>query len=174
MLRDNAEAQAEEALEEGSGEREALADLISEYQALRNSHNYLAAGGEAEPWPPPPPLDETDPVAVLPGRWRDEAELLRECGAEGQADALERCAGELETGIKRDASEGDRPPPRAVPTSNGDGDRLLRVEEVADRLGVKKRWLYDRSDSLPFARKLAPQTLRFSEKGLQEWIATRP
>lgn len=53
-------------------------------------------------------------------------------------------------------------------------DRLMKVDEAAEILGVKKRWLYDRSDSLPFAKKLAPRTLRFSEAGLREWIETRP
>lgn len=57
---------------------------------------------------------------------------------------------------------------------SGDGDRLLKVDEAAEILDVKKRWLYDRSDSLPFARKLAPRTLRFSEEGLYRWIETRP
>jgi len=33
---------------------------------------------------------------LLPGRWRSEAERLRELGAESQAKALEWCAGELE------------------------------------------------------------------------------
>lgn len=54
-----------------------------------------------------------------------------------------------------------------------DRDRLLRVKEAAEILGVEVRWLYDRSDSLPFARKLAPRTLRFSERGLYRWMETR-
>lgn len=53
-------------------------------------------------------------------------------------------------------------------------DRLIKVDEAAEILGVNKRWLYDRSDTLPFAKKLAPKTLRFSEVGLREWIETRP
>lgn len=66
------------------------------------------------------------------------------------------------------------------PAGNGDGtsepseDRMLDVEEAAELLSVKPRWLYDRSDDLPFAKKLAPRTLRFSERGLYRWLDTRP
>ncbi len=55
-----------------------------------------------------------------------------------------------------------------------DPDQMLTVKEAAEILGVEERWLYDRSDSLPFARKLAPRTLRFSERGLYRWLETRP
>jgi len=69
-----------------------------------------------------------------------------------------------------------RPP---APARNGgpsepEEDRMLRVEEAAEILDVEPRWLYDRSDDLPFARKLAPRTLRFSERGLYRWLETRP
>jgi len=66
-----------------------------------------------------------------------------------------------------------------VASSDGYGasrgpDRLLTVDEAAEILAVDARWLYDRSDSLPFAKKLAPRTLRFSERGLRRWLETRP
>lgn len=63
------------------------------------------------------------------------------------------------------------------PADNGDGaseDRMLDVDEAAELLAVEPRWLYDRSDELPFARKLAPRTLRFSERGIYRWLETRP
>lgn len=53
-------------------------------------------------------------------------------------------------------------------------DRMLPVDEAAEILGVEPRWLYDRSDELPFAKKLAPRTLRFSERGLYRWLESRP
>lgn len=64
--------------------------------------------------------------------------------------------------------------PAPAPAEVENGDRLLKVDEAAEILGVKPRWLYDRSDSLPFAKKLAPRTLRFSEKGMRRWLKTRP
>lgn len=63
--------------------------------------------------------------------------------------------------------------PNGVSTAP-EGDKLLKVDEAADILGVEPRWLYDRSDDLPFARKLAPRTLRFSERGLYRWLEPRP
>lgn len=68
-------------------------------------------------------------------------------------------------------------PPESNGTGEGapeTGDRMLTVEEASEILGVEARWLYDRSDSLPFAKKLAPRTLRFSERGLYRWLDTRP
>lgn len=66
----------------------------------------------------------------------------------------------------------------AEATSKGsnavESDRMLTVDKAAEVLGVTPRWLYDRSDDLPFARKLAPRTLRFSERGLYRWLETRP
>jgi predicted DNA-binding transcriptional regulator AlpA len=59
------------------------------------------------------------------------------------------------------------PPPRSGP------DRLLTVDEAADRLGVNRRWMYRRADSLPFTRRLSSGTLRFSERGLERWQNTR-
>lgn len=47
---------------------------------------------------------------------------------------------------------------------------MLNVDEAAELLGVGPRWLYDHSKDLPFARKLAPQTLRFSERELYRWL----
>lgn len=70
----------------------------------------------------------------------------------------------------------NRPP---EPSTNGErpespeGDRMLTVEDVADRLSVSPDWLYRRSDSLPFVRKLSDRTLRFSEQGLNRWLGTR-
>lgn len=40
-------------------------------------------------------------------------------------------------------------------------DQMLTIEEAAEILGVDRRWLYDRSDELPFTRKLAPRDAAF-------------
>jgi len=50
-------------------------------------------------------------------------------------------------------------------------DRLLTVTEVATRLGVSRRYVYGHADQYPFARRLGPKTLRFSERGLEKWLA---
>lgn len=50
-------------------------------------------------------------------------------------------------------------------------DRLLTPEEAAARLGVTIPWLYRHHKRLPFAKKLSPKCLRFSEAGLRKWQA---
>ena len=63
----------------------------------------------------------------------------------------------------------------AVPTaqSNGAGeDRLLGVEQAAERLGVTENWLRHRSE-LPFVVKLSEGVVRYSSRGIDRWIATR-
>src|SRR6266852_610371 len=50
-------------------------------------------------------------------------------------------------------------------------DRLLTVSEAATRLGVSRRYVYGHANQYPFARRLGPKTLRFSERGLEKWLA---
>jgi predicted DNA-binding transcriptional regulator AlpA len=50
-------------------------------------------------------------------------------------------------------------------------DRLLDVHEAAVMLCVKPRWLYRRSAKLPFAKRLSPGVLRFSEAGIRAFMA---
>jgi predicted DNA-binding transcriptional regulator AlpA len=67
-------------------------------------------------------------------------------------------------------------PPAPAPTAtNGKGpDKLLKAEEVAERLGLKdRRAVYRRADSWPFTRRLGDGTLRFSERGMDRWQANR-
>ncbi len=57
---------------------------------------------------------------------------------------------------------------------NGQGeDRLLDAEEAAKALSVSPDWLYRHAKNLPFTRKLGPKMLRFSQKGIEKWLATR-
>jgi len=53
-----------------------------------------------------------------------------------------------------------------------DGDRLLDVKEAATLLGMSTDWLYRRAPRLPFTIRMG-RTLRFSEAGIQRWLATR-
>jgi len=51
-------------------------------------------------------------------------------------------------------------------------DRLINIDEAAEKLGVKPDWLYRRHRRLPFT---VPQgrMLRFSELGIEEYIRNR-
>ena len=50
-------------------------------------------------------------------------------------------------------------------------DRLLTVHEAAARLGVSRRYVYQHAVSYPFTRRLSPKVLRFSERGVERWLA---
>ena len=50
-------------------------------------------------------------------------------------------------------------------------DRCLKVEEVAGRMSVSTRYLYNHIDELPFAKRLPGNVLRFSERGLERWLS---
>ena len=52
-------------------------------------------------------------------------------------------------------------------------DRLLRAQEAAARLGMSRRWLYAHASELPFARRVSAGAVRFSERGMERWQATR-
>lgn len=52
-------------------------------------------------------------------------------------------------------------------------DRLLNAAEVAERLDVTERYVYDHADEWPFTRRISPRKLRFSERGLYRWLETR-
>jgi hypothetical protein len=51
-------------------------------------------------------------------------------------------------------------------------DRLLDVEDAATRLRTTPDWL-SRQKALPFRVELSPGQVRYSEQGLDEWIAAR-
>ena len=52
-------------------------------------------------------------------------------------------------------------------------DRLLSAKETATRLGMSRRWLYAHASELPFARRVSAGAVRFSERGMERWQATR-
>jgi predicted DNA-binding transcriptional regulator AlpA len=51
-------------------------------------------------------------------------------------------------------------------------DRLLKVEEASEKLGVKPDWLYRHHKSLPFTVRHG-RLLRFSELGIEDYIRRR-
>jgi predicted DNA-binding transcriptional regulator AlpA len=51
-------------------------------------------------------------------------------------------------------------------------DRLLDLEEAAERLKTTPDWL-SRQKALPFRVELSPGQIRYSEQGLEDWITDR-
>ena len=62
---------------------------------------------------------------------------------------------------------------RSKRESRVEPERLLSASEAAVRLSVTVRWIYRHATNLPFTRRLSRKALRFSEQGLQRYIATR-
>ena len=52
-------------------------------------------------------------------------------------------------------------------------DRLLSIDEVAERLSVSKDWIYRNGKQLGFTKKLGPKMVRYSEAGLQKWLKSK-
>lgn len=75
--------------------------------------------------------------------------------------------------VLREMLAGIDAPPEPPPAPAPNGDKLLTVNEAAELLGVSRRWVYRKAGKLPFTRKLSSGTLRFSEKGLERWKASR-
>jgi hypothetical protein len=57
---------------------------------------------------------------------------------------------------------------RQQPPESGE-DMLLDVKQAAALLAVKSTWLYRRSKTLPFTKRLSRGNLRFSKRGLLAW-----
>ena len=53
-------------------------------------------------------------------------------------------------------------------------DHLLKVKEAAGRIGVSRDTLYRNADDYPFTRRTEhPRALRFSERGIADWMESR-
>ena len=52
-------------------------------------------------------------------------------------------------------------------------DRLLTIDQVAQRLSVSRDWVYRNGGKWEFTRKLGPKMVRFSESGLQKWLKAK-
>ena len=110
-----------------------------------------------------------DPLALLASQWRTEADAYTQDEAMVRGDRLlRRVAEELEHVLDSD------PPPRfASPETEYDGeDRLLTVRDVAGRLSVQERYVYDHHHEWPFTKKVG-RKIRFSERGLEQWVASQ-
>jgi predicted DNA-binding transcriptional regulator AlpA len=62
---------------------------------------------------------------------------------------------------------------QAARSAQPDDDRLLGAAEAAKVLSVSEDWLYRNAKKLPFARKLGPKMLRFSQRGIVKWLESR-
>lgn len=51
-------------------------------------------------------------------------------------------------------------------------DRLINIDQAAEKLGVTKDWLYHHHKEYPFTVRQG-KLLRFSELGIEEYIRTR-
>ncbi len=99
-----------------------------------------------------PPADK--PIVTEP--------ILDESRSQGSPAA--ECAALLATIAERLAALAERLAAEERP------DHLLTAHAAAARLAVSVDWLYDRAEKLPFTVKLSEQVLRFSSRGLEEYI----
>jgi predicted DNA-binding transcriptional regulator AlpA len=50
---------------------------------------------------------------------------------------------------------------------------LLSPKQLAERLGVSLSWVYQNADSLPFTRRINDRLLKFEEREVEAWIASK-
>ena len=60
-------------------------------------------------------------------------------------------------------------------SASGDDDQLLTVAEVAVKLAVDERWVYEHVDAdlKLCVRRIGSRTLRFSRNALERWLQSR-
>jgi predicted DNA-binding transcriptional regulator AlpA len=86
----------------------------------------------------------------------------------GGAEALVEALGEVEKLKVRLSARLSAPAgPRSV-----ENDRLVKVDEAAEALGMSKSELYKTADDYPFTLRIG-RLLRFSQRGIDTWIARR-
>src|ERR1700719_1251747 len=61
-------------------------------------------------------------------------------------------------------------PATIAETATETDDRLLTVQECADRLRKSTKWVYRRTRTLPFGICLGPRSWVFSQRGLEKWL----
>ena len=77
--------------------------------------------------------------------------------------------GELRQWVANDVE----PVAALAPVPREDGDHALTAKEVAERLNVTQRWVYEHADQLG-ARRLSRRCVRFSERVVERWLSHRP
>lgn len=56
---------------------------------------------------------------------------------------------------------------------DGKGERLIGIDEAAERLDTTPDWLRRNAGTLPFTVRLSPGQVRFAVRGLDRWIGAR-
>jgi excisionase family DNA binding protein len=80
------------------------------------------------------------------------------------------CAGVLENALFELVRHAVRTEVQEISKLRRDEDRLLTIDQVAQRLSLSKDWIYRNGRKLTFTRKLGRKMVRFSETGLQKWL----
>jgi excisionase family DNA binding protein len=91
--------------------------------------------------------------------WRDLLELAKRTQATARVELVVEA-------VLDDVEQLDlEPPPPTVPQ---DGDKGLTVKELAKRMGVSERYVYDHADEWPFTMRHG-RAIRFSEREYLKW-----
>lgn len=104
----------------------------------------------------------------LPSPWGDLLSRIEAEGRDLSREQIPSALGELER-VKASLSIRLMDPhsPASEP------DRLLTVEQAADRLGLAKDTLYRKAKAFPFAVRLPGRQVRFSASGIEKFIRSR-
>jgi predicted DNA-binding transcriptional regulator AlpA len=59
------------------------------------------------------------------------------------------------------------------PESTRQEDRLLKIREAAEKLGMTEDYLYRHAKQFPFTVRTGPRQVRFSQLGIERYIKSR-
>ena len=121
-------------------------------------------------------------VTRLPDQWREggpgaqlaalvaDPSILESVHQEQLVQLLSQLDGLRAAVLVRLISPAPQPAAAAV-----DDDQMLKIAEVAVRLAVDERWVYEhtKTDLKSCVRRIGSRTLRFSSKALDRWLQSR-
>jgi hypothetical protein len=67
------------------------------------------------------------------------------------------------------ARRAQQPAVVSSPVTPVPADRTLDANAIAAALGVKRRWVFDHIDDLPFVRRVSRKCLAASERDVRRW-----
>jgi hypothetical protein len=80
----------------------------------------------------------------------------------------------LQAGLAARALELEGPREPAEPASpTPSAEEFLTVQEAAELLHVRPRWLYDHASEIPGIERLSKKTLRIPRKGLEKYLSRK-
>jgi hypothetical protein len=65
-----------------------------------------------------------------------------------------------------------QPSMRSATRPEKGGDRLVNIHEASKIFGLSRSWLYRNAPQLPFTRRVSGGRLRFSYRGMMEYLDT--